>query len=263
MKIQSGISVMTCVLLLAALTASLPAVAAVVYTETFADAAGWTGPGFNTFSHQPAGGNPGGHLVGSLSGGFSPQSGTFFATNGAANASFFGNLAGRIVSFDIFSDTLVPFALSFRFVGGSQTGVLNFVTSNLTTGQWETLSFALNYDSHPWTLPGDGASFMDAVENVASMEIILLQTSQTASTYRLDNFAVTTAIPEPGHSVLMLIGFGMIMTLRNRAGALLTLGPVSGQIVNATDWDRPEGRRPRRSRSKARTFMVNVLPRSR
>ena len=39
---------------------------------------------------------------------------------------------------------------------------------------------------------------MDAVENVESMEIILLQASPTASTYRLDNFAVTTAIPEPG-----------------------------------------------------------------
>jgi hypothetical protein len=227
---------MTCVLLLAALTASLPAVAAVVYTETFADAAGWTGPGFDTFSHLSAGGNPDGRLQGSfIAGSFSPPVGRFQAISTSANLNLFGDLKALgtpTIRFDFRPDTILPTAISFRFAGGGITNSFDLNPGLFTVGNWTTVTVPLAF-SAGWASQGE-IFFDTALASVDMLEVSLLSgggVPTVAATYSLDNFTLfSVQIPEP-HTFAMLVmamsGIGLFRRYRfGKSTSLLTALPT-------------------------------------
>lgn len=235
-----------------------------VVTEDFeAGAAGWIGTGDLSVS------GTNGYLAGVFQD--SPLSGSFRAESGSSNGDFVGDLTRYAdfasIRFDFMAEDAFPAGTALRFRGANNV-TFSFGFSLNSIGSFQSVVIPTTFSSG-W-VGGTQAEFDTAFAAVQWMDVFMFAPAplpgDPPSTFRLDNFAFSsvlpTAIPEPGHSVLMVIGFVMIMTLRNRTGALLALGTGhGGTVANATDWDRPIKRRSRRSRSKAKSFMVSVLPR--
>jgi hypothetical protein len=201
---------------LACVLTSGQAEAATLVSDDFtSDSTGWTGSGLSV-SHTNAG-----FLVGSFAADALP---------GAIGASsdFTGDITygGSLLSLSFSFQSVDVLPSGFGVIFGSGANVFSYYAVNPTTvGSWETLEVPMTYSAN-W-LGGDENAFNSALGSVDFFEIEIAPgfsgISQPAQTYYLDNFTfssagvTSTAIPEPGLSILMVLGTGVLFLLRQRA----------------------------------------------
>lgn len=204
--------------------------AATLFQETFETQEGWSGSGQLSVTHDGSGGDPGGAVVGTFSGGIpSLRTGAFAVGPGDSGNNFFGSWADfddPYIRFDMFSVESVPLSLSFEFSGAGQTLIRDLVASDMSVGQWHTYSFSLG--NAGWS----GGLYQDAIANVTNMRIHVSQFTGVATHYRIDNFELydgpvnpTGAVPEPGTFVLLSLSLAAIMGVRRskRCGRLASV----------------------------------------
>ena len=206
--------------LAAALSSALPALAADPgYTETWnneGDLAGWTANTTSSTVVNPgSGGNSGGYLLTRRSGAFPVGASTDLA---AATGSFGSQVWTASVDLLGVAGTSSDVWLRFRYQDSTFNGWRHRLTGELDS-TWQT--FGVTFDSswsdlqaqaNGWEsdFPDGFASvgWAQTMGNVYTTEIRIDGTTTLAA--GIDNFSVTTPVPEPSTCALMAGGLGLI-----------------------------------------------------
>ena len=226
---KTSIKIVITTALLAGL--GISARAAVIVDETFTDNAGW-----DTTGDLSLGVSGSGYLIGSFSAG--AFGGSFIADSDSSFGNFVGDLTGQdyagltSLRFDFFSVDLLPSGFGVQFIGNSSTFTYNL--SPTVVGSFQNFEVPMFYT--PSWGGGNEADFNAMLANVQSVEVFIFPGFDglgiPAQTYYLDNFTYSslalTAIPEPGQSMLLIIGVVMVLGLRRRM-------EVKGLLTPETD----------------------------
>jgi hypothetical protein len=202
---------------IALLLAASSAPAAVLITETFETAAGWTGSGSMSVTHSAGQGNPAGSLQGEFAAqGFPiPQTGSFVIDNGL---SFMGDYNTPLLTgftFDLMALTEVPSDVNVIFTSGANTFFYTLNLVGMTFNDWTHFEVALTY-SAGWQ--GDESQFASSLGSVDEVQVQFARGSESQQFFYLDNFGTTAqafgggggAIPEPSSGLLVLF-FGVVL----------------------------------------------------
>ncbi len=190
--------------------------AAVLYVETFAsDDAGWTGPNFDTFGHDPAVGLPPGSIYGTLDAPseFFPTIASFRADSLSSivggGAAFTGNYyaAGATgIKFDFLAVDVIPSTLALVIHGAGYTFTYGLAVPG-SIGSWVNYGIPITFVG--W-VGGTASEFSSAIQNVQYVEVRMASSGSSMQTYHLDNFELSgeldllPSIPEPATGLLYL-----------------------------------------------------------
>lgn len=196
-----------------------PAFSAMLYLEDFDDGAnGWTDrdAGEMTVSHDA--GNE--WMDGSYGASFLPQTDAFSGTGSNFTGDYSGNGLTQI-SFQLYSDDVLPSDLFFRIIDGANIFSYQFSSIN-NLNSWQTFTVDLQW-SFGWSGTSE-AAFNSALTSVDSLEIQLTRNGTGAQSYYLDNIQTLDTeigapgapgtVPEPAAFSLFALGSAMIFGLR-------------------------------------------------
>ena len=205
--------------------------AAVIVTEPFNDNADWDTTGDLTLGTSGSG-----YLIGTFSAG--AFGGSFIADTDSSFGNFVGDLTGQdyvgltTLRFDFFSVDVLPSGFGVQFIGNSTTFTYNLSPSVI--GSFQNFEVPMYYTSS-WG-GGNEAAFNAMLADVQSVEVFIFPGFDglgiPEQTYYLDNFTYSslalTAIPEPGQSMLLIVGVVVVLGLRRRM-------EVKGLLMPETD----------------------------
>ncbi len=203
---------------IALLLAATSAPAAVLVTETFGTAAGWTGSGSMSVSHSAGQGNAPGSLQGEFAAqGFPiPQTGSFVINSGL---NFLGDYNTPLLTgftFDLMALTELPSDVNVIFTSGANTFFYTLNLGSMTFNDWTHFEVALTY-SAGWQ--GDESQFVSSLGSVDTVQVQFARGTESQQFFYLDNFGTTdqpfelgggSAVPEPSSGLLVLF-FGVVL----------------------------------------------------
>jgi hypothetical protein len=235
---------------------------AAIVTEAFTDDdAGWFGVADLTVIH-----NASGYLQGTFEPG--DFGGSFRADSESSGGDFVGNLTRyptlETIRFDFMAEDVFPAGSALRF-RGSNNITFSFGFSLSSIGIFQSFAIPVTYSSG-W-VGGTEAEFNAAFADVQWMDVFMFapapEINPSSSVYRLDNFEFSSlslpVIPEPGHSLLMLLGFAVIMSLRSRSNTLFQVSAATSGLA-AHPWE-PDMRRFREPAEGKGSSMLTIFPR--
>ena len=201
---------------IALLLAATSAPAAVLVTETFGTAAGWTGSGSMSVSHSAGQGNAPGSLQGEFAAqGFPiPQTGSFVINSGL---NFLGDYNTPLLTgftFDLMALTELPSDVNVIFSSGANTFFYTLNLGSMTANNWMHFTVPLTY-SFGWQ--GDESQFASSLNTVGEVQVQFARGNESQQFFYLDNFGTTQQVFEPGSAVpepssgLLLLFFGVVL----------------------------------------------------
>ena len=204
--------------LLVLLLAAGSARAAVLVTEPFETAAGWTGSGSMSVTHAAGQGNPAGSLQGEFAAqGFPiPQTGAFLINSGL---NFLGDYNTPLLTgftFDLMAPTVLPSDVNLIFRSGANTFFYTLDMGSMSFNDWTPFTVALNYAAG-WQ--GDESQFVSSLGSVDTLQVQFARGTESQQFFYLDNFGTTdqpfefgggSAVPEPSSGLLVLF-FGVVL----------------------------------------------------
>lgn len=201
--------------------------AAVIYTETFGSAAGWTDRDLGVDMDVSYAGGVG-HPPGSLEGVFYEQTGTpspetdaWRAGPGASLGKFTGDywgISGGFTAwrFSFYAANVLPSDLTIRFGDNINTFSMALGSQVTSAGSWFTIDVPLTYGG--W-FGGSAADFSNALGAVSFIDVQITRNGTNEQFYNLDNFQLhnetSVSVPEPATG-LFWFGAVVLYGLRRR-----------------------------------------------
>ena len=200
----------------------LPAHGAVLVLEDFSDNdTGWSdidGDDFAGITYSYVSGQ---YLMGTFGQQFFP----FPETDGfqiTAGTDFLGDYTGLTqIRFDFYAEDVLPSDLFINLLNGTDVYSYQFNIGALALDTWTTFTVNLLYD-YGWSGPGGESGFNLALGSggIDALQIEFTRGDGSEQSFYLDNVEtlntpiVESTVPEPSLAILMLLGGGLVYSMR-------------------------------------------------